>query len=422
MVRYRILALGFLLVISSAPLADSWPQFRGPHRDGTSKETGLLREWPAEGPKLLWKATDLGQGYSSLAVVDDRFYTLGSEGTDGADGEFIEARTVKEAKPLWKTRLGKVGPNVAQANYAAARSTPTFDGQFLYVLGSDGDLASLSTDGKSRWRKSLRSDFNGQPGPWAYAESPLIDGDALIVTPGGPEATIVALNKNTGQPIWKSALPQGGLAAFSSVIPFELASGKQYVQLLEKGLFGVEARSGKPLWHYAKPVSIYGANIPTPLAASDYIYVASAGTGGGTVRIVPKDGQFEVEEAYFSSKNPTAIGSVVKLGGYLYGTTGGAMVCLEFKTGKVLWEERALGAASLLCADDRIYLHGENGEVALVEPSAEGFRQKGRFTPSGQPPHTRGEMERSWAYPALANGRLYIRDHNVVWCYDVKAK
>ncbi len=401
----------------SAQAAD-WPQFRGPHRDGISKETGLLKQWPTEGPKLLWKATDLGRGYSSLAVVADRFYTLGNEGDES---EFVEARSAKDAKPIWKTRLGKVGPNTPQANYAAARSTPTFDHDFLYVLSSDGDLASLSADGKIRWQKSLRSDFAGQPGAWAYAESPLIDGDTLVVTPGGPDATIVALNKNTGAVIWKSALPQAGQAAFSSVISFDLSGGKQYVQLMEKGLFGIEPKTGKLLWHYPKPVSIYGANIPTPLPSGDYIYVASAGTGGGAVKIVPKEGKFEAEEIYFTSKNPAAIGSGLILRDHLYSTTGSAMLCLDFKTGKVLWEERALGPASLLYADGRIYLHGENGEIALVEPSAEAYRQTGRFTPPDQPAHTRGQMEKSWAYPALAAGRLYIRDHNVLWCYDVKA-
>lgn len=412
------IALGFLLFLSSAS-ANDWPQFRGPQRDGTSKESGLLKEWPAEGPKLLWKATDLGHGYSSLAIVGDRFYTLGNEGTED---EFVEARAVKDAKPIWKARLGKVGPNVAQANYAAARSTPTVEGGSLYVLGSDGDLAAVSAEGKIRWQKNLRSDFSGQPGAWAYAESPLIDGDNLIVTPGGPEATVVALNKNSGELIWKASVPKAGNAAFASVIPFQLGGSKQYVQLLEKGLFGLDARSGKMLWHYAKPVSVYGANIPNPLASGDKIYVASAGTGGGVVQIVPKDGQFEVEQAYFSPKNPTAIGSVVKLGDQLYGTTGSSMLCLEFNTGKVLWEDRALGPSSMLLADNRVYLHGENGDVALAEAASDGFHQKGRFTPADQPEHTHGQMEKSWAYPALANGRLYVRDHNVLWSYDVKAR
>lgn len=414
----QLAALTFAILLP-AIRAEDWTGFRGPQRNGTSKETGLLQQWPSEGPKLLWKATDLGHGYSSLAVVGEHFYTLGNE---GMENEFVEARTAKDGKGAWKTALGKVGQNVAQANYAAARSTPTVDGEFLYVLGSDGELASVAVkDGKIRWHKSLRTDFDGHPGAWAYAESPLIDGDTLVATPGGAEATIVALNKNTGETIWKSSLPQAGAAAFSSVIKFEVAGSRQYVQLLEKGLFGIEAKSGKPLWNYARPVSVYGANIPTPLAADDYIYVASAGTGGGAVKIVSKDGKFEAEEVYFTSKNPTAIGSVVRVGDYLYGTSG-AMICLELKTGKVVWEERALGPASLLYADNRIYLHGENGDIALVEASPEAYRQKGRFTPPDQPPHTRGQMEKSWAYPALANGRLYIRDHNVLWCYDVKAK
>src|SRR5262249_39488691 len=150
----QVSALGFLLLLPSLQ-ADDWPQFRGPHRDSTSKETGLLREWPAQGPKVLWKATDLGHGYSSIAVIQERFYTLGNE---GMDNEFVEPRSVKDGKRVWKTRLGKVGANTPQANYAAARSTPTVDGQFLYVLSSDGGLASLALDGKVRWQKNLRSD------------------------------------------------------------------------------------------------------------------------------------------------------------------------------------------------------------------------------------------------------------------------
>ncbi len=403
-------------MLTAAVHGDDWPQFRGPTRNGITKESGLLKEWPTEGLTLLWKATDLGRGYSSLAIVKDRLYTLGNE---GMESEFVEARTVKDGRRIWKAPLGSVGTNIAQANYAAARSTPTIDGEFLFALSSDGDLAALSLgDGKSQWHKNLRTEFNGRPGVWAYAESPLLNGDALVVTPGGPEATIVALKKQTGEVIWKSALPQAGLAAFSSVVPFEAAGTKQYVQLLEKGLIGVDAQTGKLLWHYAKPVSIYGANIPTPVVAGDLIYAASAGTGGGAVKISSKDGQFQADEAYFSAKNPTAIGSVVRVGDYFYGTTGGGMICFEVKTGKIAWEERALGPASLLYADSRLYLHGENGEVALIEASPDAYHQKGRFTPPGQPEHTRGQMEKSWAYPALANGRLYIRDHNVLWCYQ----
>jgi outer membrane protein assembly factor BamB len=411
------LALCFL---ASAARADDWPQWRGPQRDGTTKETGLLKEWPAGGPPLRWKMADLGSGYSSFSVVGEHLYTLGNE---GVDNEFVQARSVSDGKRLWQTRLGKVGTNVAQANYAASRSTPTVDGDNVYVLGSDGDLVSLKrADGKVRWHKNLRTDFAGTPGAWAYAESPLIDGDALICTPGGSEATLIALNKNTGAVLWKCALPEADEAAFSSVIQVTSGGTKQYVQLLSKGLVGIDAKSGKLLWRYSKPVSIYGANIPTPVAAQDYIYVAAAGTGGGAVHLTMKDGKFVAEEAYFSAKNPTAIGGVVKVGDYLYGTTGSALQCLKFTTGELLWEDRALGTASMCYADNRLYLHGENGDVALVEPSGEGYRPKGRFTPPDQPPHTRGQMEKSWAYPVVANGRLYVRDHATLWCYDVSAK
>ncbi|HEV8541733.1 MAG TPA: PQQ-binding-like beta-propeller repeat protein [Verrucomicrobiae bacterium] len=399
--------------------ADDWPQWRGPLRDGTSKETGLLKEWPAAGPKLLWKITDLGNGYSSFSVVGENLYTLSNE---GMENEYVQARSVNDGKRLWQTRLGNVGTNIAQANYAAARSTPTVDGEYLYALSSGGDLASIArTDGKPRWHKNLRADFAGKPGLWAYAESPLIDGDALICTPGGSEATLVALNKYTGAVLWKCASPETDEAAFSSVIVLNSGGTKQYVQLLSKGLVGIDANSGKLLWRYSKPVSKFAANIPTPVAGDDYIYAAAAGTGGGAVHLAAKDGQFFVEEAYFSAKNPTAIGGVIRFGDYLYGTTGSAMQCLKFKTGELVWEDRALAPASMCYADSRLYLHGENGDVALVEPSPEGYHPKGRFTPPDQPGPTR-QMEKSWAYPVVANGRLYIREHAMLWCYDARAK
>lgn len=417
---FWLAALFGLLLLTPPARSDDWPQWRGPQRDGTSKETGLLKEWPKEGPPLIWSSTNLRSGYSSLAVVGDRIYTLGNDGTDN---EFVQAHNTKDGKRLWETRLGKVGPNPQQANYAAARSTPTVDGRFLYALGSDGDLVSAAiADGKIRWQKNLRADFAGKSGQWSYSESPLIDGDTLVCTPGGAEATLLALNKNTGATIWKCALPEADDAAFSSVVIINTGGTKQYVQLLSKGLVGIDAKTGQLLWRYSKPISVYGANIPTPLAADDYIYVASAGTGGGAVHVTQKDGKFTAEEAYFSPKNPTAIGGVIKVGNYLYGTTGGAMICLDFKTGKIAWEDRAVGPASMVYADSRLYLHAETGEIAVVEPSPEAFHLKGRVTPPNQPQHTRGQMEKSWAYPVVANGHLYIRDHNMLWSYDVRSK
>lgn len=410
------LSIGLCFVTGKIQAYD-WPQWRGPERNGVSRETGLMKEWPKEGPKLLWKTGDAGSGYSTPAVVGDSVFFLGNE---GMENEFVAALRTQDGKRIWTVRIGNVGHPKQQPNFASARSTPTVDGKHLYALGSDGDLACLETgDGKLRWRKNLRVDFNGEHGEWAYAESPLIDGDTLVCTPGGGTATLVALNKKTGDVIWKCPLPEGGQAAFASAIVMEVSGIKQYVQLLEKGLVGVEAKTGRLLWHYKKPVSQYGANIPTPLSSGDHVYIGSAGTGGGTVKLKVKDSAMKVEEVFFGPNFPTAIGGTVKVGDFLYGTTAQALKCIEFATGKLKWEERALGAASICYADNRIYLHGENGEVALVEPSADAFREKGRFTPPNQPKHSK-EMEKAWAYPVIANGRLYIRDLEVLWCYDVR--
>jgi outer membrane protein assembly factor BamB len=412
-----ILSLAILAVSSFRSDAADWPQWRGPNRDGHSQETGLLKEWPKDGPKLIWRISDAGSGYSTPAIVGERIYLLSNE---GLENESVRALSVNGGKPIWSTRLGKVGNPKQQPNFPAARSTPTVEGEVLYALSSDGDLACVeSSGGKIRWRKNLRTDFGGKPGEWAYSESPLIDGNAVVCTPGGSEATIVALNKKTGDVLWKAAVPDGGKAAFASAIVVETGGVRQYVQLLEKGLAGVDAKSGKVLWRFAKPVSKYGANIPTPVAGDGYVYCGSAGTGGGAVRLEKKEGGVEAQEVYFESKLPTAIGGAVKVGDYLYGTTVQAMMCVEFVTGKIKWEQRALGAASLCYADGRLYLHGENGEVALVEASPDCYREKGRFTPQDQPPRS-NPMEKAWDYPVVANGRLYIRDHGSLWCYAMK--
>lgn len=407
------------LFFNMVPLqADDWPQWRGPDRNGISQETGLLKEWPGDGPTLLWQQTDIGSGYSTPAVVGDRIYLLSNKGTED---EFVQAVDVKDGKQVWSARLGKVGNPEQNPNFPAARSTPTVQGEFLYALGSDGDLACLELgSGKVRWHKSLRTDFDGKPGNWAYAESPLVDGDTLVCTPGGSNATVVALNTMTGDVIWKCPLPSGDEAAYASAIIVESGGIKQYVQLLQKGLAGIEAKTGQLLWRYPRVTSKYGANIPSPVADDNYVYAGSAGTGGGTVKLKAADGAVEANEVYFSPKLPTSIGGAVKVGGFLYGTTALTMLCTDFTTGDVKWEERAIGAASLLYADDRLYLHGENGQVALVEATPEGYREKGRFTPPN-PPTRKGQLEKAWAYPVIANGRLYIRDQNSLWCYEVRA-
>ncbi|HLU48447.1 MAG TPA: PQQ-binding-like beta-propeller repeat protein, partial [Planctomycetota bacterium] len=208
------------LCASTGALGDDWPSWRGPERNGISKEKGLLREWPKEGPKLLWQAKDLGGGYSTPSVVGEHLYLVTNE---GLESESVEARKVEDGSKVWSTRIGKVGKPDQQPEYPGARSTPTVDGDVLYALGSDGDLVCLDrASGDIRWKKSLRDEsIGGVAGTWAYAESPLVDGDRLIVTPGGSVATMAAFDKKSGDLVWRCAVPGGGEAAYASTIIVE---------------------------------------------------------------------------------------------------------------------------------------------------------------------------------------------------------
>jgi outer membrane protein assembly factor BamB len=406
-----------LLIVSAAVAAD-WPQWRGPQRTGISSESGLLDAWPAAGPALLWQVNDIGDGYATPSVVGDRIYVIGNR---GMQSEFVQALSVADGKPVWSTRLGNVGNPDQQPPYPSARSTPTVDGDVLYALSSDGDLVCVETAaGKEVWRKSLRQDFGGVPGKWAYAESPLIDGDVLLATPGGSEATIVALNKKSGAAIWRSAVPGGDAAAYASAIVTEAAGRKQYVQFLDKGVVGVDAKTGEFLWRYEK-TSTGPANIPTPVAHDGYVYSANARRfGGALVQLHSSASGVTAEEVYFERGAPHTLGGQVLLDGYLYGTNSEGMVASEFLTGKLAWQAPDGGPGAVLYADGRFYVHFESGDVALVEATADGHRERGRFTPPDQPEHPRGPREAAWAHPVVANGRLYIRDLGTLWCYDVK--
>jgi outer membrane protein assembly factor BamB len=397
--------------------AADWPQWRGVNRTGHSSETGLLKEWPKEGPKLLWQVNDLGRGYATPSVAGGRIYLMANQ---GLEDEFVIALSVADGKRVWSTRVGKVGNPDQKPNFPAARSTPTVDGTAIYALGSDGDLVCLdAATGTLRWKKSLRTDFGGLAPTWAYAESPLVDGDVLICVPGGSDATIVALDKRNGNVIWKSPVPGGGMAGYASVITDNIGGIKQYVAYLASGLVGVEAKTGRFLWKYEKTKGSMGMSMATPVASEGYVYSGATRVGGGAVKLTVVQGTVMAEEAYFDPKLPTAIGGTVLVGPYLYGTSQ-AMMCVEFKTGQVKWNERSIGAASLVYADGLLYLHGEGGEVALVDASPEAYREKGRFTPPNAPAHG-NQMEKSWAYPVIADGRLYIRDLDTLWCYDIRA-
>lgn len=430
-------------IFLSCAFADDWPQWQGPDRNAISKERGLLKEWPKEGPPLAWKVTAIGGGDSAPAVAAGRLFGMSNRGED----EVVWALSEADGKELWVTRLGPVSKQQMPQSKEGPGCTPTVDGERLYVLGMGGELACLQVkDGKVVWQRSLTRDFGGQVPTWSYRESPLVDGDKLICTPGGTNALLAALDKLTGKTIWQTpALASGGgseegpgggrgrggfgrsEAAYASVIAFDFEGQRQYAQLAAKTLIGVAAADGKFLWRYDAPANRTGINCTTPLYHDGQVFASSAyGAGGGLVKL-SKDanGSIKAEEAWFAKKMQNHHGGVILFDGSLYGANGGNeggfLVCLDFKTGKVLWDgrddaERRAPKGSLAMADDRLYYRTEKGAVLLIEPNSKEYVERGRFE---QPDRTKLP---AWAHPVVANGKLYIRDQDLLLCYDVKAK
>lgn len=405
-----------LLLGVSAAWGANWPHFRGPGGAGLSRESGLLSAWPAEGPRLLWKQPGIGDGYGSVAVEGEHLYLVSNH---GMEDEFVQALRVRDGEAVWSTRLGNVGNPDQQPPYPMARATPVIDGQWIYVLSSDGDLACVAVkDGGVRWRRSLRKEFGGTPGTWGYSESPLIDGETVVVTPGGAEATLIALKKSTGAEVWRAAVPGGDRAAYASAVVTVANGRRQYVQFVDKGVVGIDAASGRFLWRYTQTAG-GPANIAMPIAQGNRVYSTNARRfGGALVELKETDGTVTAQEIYFGRDMPNTLGGQVLVGGVLYGTNSRGPVAADFLTGKIHWQEASFGPGAVIHAEGRLYYHAESGEVALVEATPDAYRELGRFTPPG-PPRRRDARERAWAYPALANGRLYIRDLECLWCYAV---
>jgi outer membrane protein assembly factor BamB len=404
----------------SKPKPFDWPQWQGPDRTGVSKETGLLKEWPKDGPKLAWKVKGLGGGYSTPSVAAGRIFGMSYRG--GEEG--VWALDEVTGKELWWARIA--GAKKIDKG-EGSRGTPTVDGDRVYALGTAGDLACLNVkDGKEVWHKNLPSDFGGRMmSGWGYSESPLIDGDRLICTPGGKDATLVALNKTTGELIWKAPVPGGDGAGYASAIAVDFGGRREYVQFLGKGVAGVEAESGKFLWRYNHPAN-GTANAATPIYHDGSVFATSAyNSGGGLVKLSQgDDGSVKADEVWFSKKDmQNHHGGVILLDGYLYGANGGNgggfLICLDFKTGNVMWDQRdrrGVSKGSVALADGRIYYRQEDGTMILFEPSPKEYLERGRFL---QPDRS---SKPDWPHPVVANGKLYLRDQDVLLCYDVKAK
>lgn len=417
------LALFSLPAFAAAPGAFDWPQWQGPDRTAVSKETGLLQQWPKDGPPLAWRIKGLGGGDSAPSVAAGRLYGMSNRGSD----EIVWALSEADGKEVWVTRLGPAFRQQMPQGKEGPGCTPTVDGDRLYVVGLGGDLACLQVaDGKILWRRSFTQDFGGKEPRWSYRESPLIDGNKLICTPGGEGATLVALDKLTGRTIWKSAVPGNPGAAYCSAIAIDFEGQRQYVQFTHNALIGVAAADGKFLWEYKRPANGSGINISTPIYHDGLIFAASAyGAGGGLVKLSKEaNGSYIADEVYYTKKMQNHHGGMIVVDGCLYGANGGNgggyLVCLDFKTGKVLWDERDdkehhVPKGSLAMADGRLYYRTEDGALLLIEPNSKEYIERGRFE---QPDRSN---KPAWAHPVIANGKLYVRDQDELFCYNVKA-
>jgi outer membrane protein assembly factor BamB len=410
--------LGSLAAILTAGilLASDWPQWRGPHRDDVAKESGLLQHWPKQGPPLLWKVSGLGSGYSSVVIQDDRIFTTG----DLAQGEYLVALSRQDGSKLWSARLGEAWRD------GGSRSTPTLDGNRVYALTPHGDLVCVgAADGHEIWRKSMEHDFGGRMmSGWGYSESPLIDGDKLICTPGGDRAGLVALDKKSGELLWKAAVPNADGAGYASPIVAEVGGIRLYLTLLGKagGLVGVRASDGKLQFRHNK-VANGTANIPTPLVHKDLVFYSTGYGDGGCalLRMVPANGSVRLQEVYLkrAGQLQNHHGGVIIVGEHIYGGHGhnnGFPFCLDLKTGKELWGKprgAGAGSAAVTYADGDLYFRYENGVMALVGADPDHYEVKGTFhIPQGSTP--------SWSHPVVLDGRLYLRDQDRMLVFDVK--
>lgn len=413
-------ALTLLAVLSTSLVQSDWPQWLGADRENKSKETGLLQAWPEGGPKRAWHSDGVGTGFGAVSVVGGRIFLLG----DLQDACYLLALDEKDGQVAWKA---KVGPprNHSNKDWQGPRTTPTLDGDRIYVMGEAGDLVCFEmVSGKEIWRRSMDKDLQGEKPRWLYCDSPLVDGKQVVVKPGGSKGMLAALDKSSGEVLWRTADYVEKMTEHVSLLPVTIEGVKQYVVLTMESVAGV-GQDGKLLWKLSRVGDV--AICSTPLYKDGIVLVGSSyETGRATALTVSKgvDG-FKAEKLY-DSDLANHHGGMVIVGDYVYGTgdlnkgkkrSDAMLKCMELKTGKIVWENPSIGKGSITFADGNLILHSEKpkeGTVALVEATPEGYKEKGRFE------HPDSTGRNSWAYPVVANGRLYIRDGTGLSAYDVK--
>jgi outer membrane protein assembly factor BamB len=418
----HVAAWTLLVVFSPATLAEEWPTFRGAGRTAISSETGLLQQWPEDGPKLVWSASGAGRGYASPAIADGKVYTLGDAPSTATDeNEYLSCFDLSTGKQIWKTMTGEPWNRHRAESWNGSRATPTVDGDRVYVITPFGVLLCAATkDGSVIWKKDLKEGLSGKKkDSWGYSEAPLIDGEKLICTPGGEVNTVVALNKNNGELIWSCAR-EGDVGAGHSCVVVSMVNGRKvYVQNTGGGPMGIDPETGELLWDYE--MSPPTAFIPTPIVKGNYVYsVAGYGLGAALLEQVPEGSGVSVKEIYGPKPElANKHGGVVEVDGKVYGglEDRNVVVCADMMTGEVIWKERGSGSrsAAVAAADGKLYVRYQDGMMTLVDLTPAGFSEISAFkTPNS------GEGDKpSWAHPVISGGKLYLRENDSILCYDI---
>lgn len=399
-----------------------WPQWRGPGRDDVSADKGLLQSWPEGGPKLVWTGKNLGDGYSSVVIDGGRIFTTG----DRKDSEYLICMDDATGNEVWSKKIGDAWHD------GGARSTPAIGQEggvadFVYALTPGGDLVCLAAaDGADVWKKNLKTDFGGKMmSGWGFSESPLVDGERIICTPGSDKAALAALDRKTGKTLWVAAIDNCGGSGYSSIVKCKAAGVDQYVTVLGKsgGAVGVRTEDGKLLWQNTT-VAGHTANIPTPIVRGDEVFYSTGYDDGGSavLKIVKKGDGLAAEEVWHKTANELRNhhGGVVLVGDFLYGGHGqnqGFPFCVNFETGENTWPKKrgpGEGSAAVTYADGRLYFRYQDGTMALVDPDPKECKIVSTFKiPDGKRP--------SWSHPVVSGGRMYLRDKDRLLCFEVGA-
>lgn len=409
-----------VLLSAQSSFAAEWPQWRGPQRDGIAKEPGLTLDWEAKPPQHQWTIEGMGAGYASLSIADGKMYSTGNFD----DGQAVVCIDLGTRQRVWKTPLTVKAP---EHSFPGSRCTPTLDGPNLYVVTSDGQIACLRRNsGEVVWRKNFKQEWNGKlMSGWGFSEAPLVDGELVLCTPGGTEALVVALNKQTGAEAWRVAAPNVGQgkdgAGYSSIVISEAAGVKQYVQMYGHGLLGIRAADGKVLWTYDK-VANGTANIPTPLCHGDFVFASTSYNAGAALVKLSRDGEgVKAEEVYFLEGKTfqNHHGGMIMQGDFVYAghqQNKGFPICVHWPSGEVKWggdiRPVGSGSAAITAVNNQLIFRYEDGTVALIAASPDSYQLKGSFRPEYQ-------QDKSWSHPVVLDGKLYLREQDKLMCYQL---